>query len=533
MRADTFTTQLKLTQPAVGASTDTWRTKLNNDLGDLEAVFSSTGTSVAMNLDGAVIDSSVIGGTTPAAGTFTTLTANTSITGTLATAAQPNITSVGTLTGLTVAKGSVGTVGSFSGDDASGARALEIIASTTTNVGDTHTLNAKSTTGILKLATNNDTARMGVFSTGIGFYEDTGTTLKLFWNASDERLGIGTSSPARQFHLHNASGDNNLHITNNTTGATASDGFSIVSQSGSNSVILNQRESSNLIFHTGNVERARIDSSGNLLVGTTNSGLSSSSSATGINLIPNGASTFARSGGAVLYANRISTDGNIIQLRKDGTTVGSIGISGVDLIIDSPVTDSALALQWDDGGTTRKLQGYQTAFRMNTANDAAVDLGASNSRFKDLYLSGGAYVGGTAAANKLDDYEEGTWTPTITAYSGTNPTVSMTASGTYVKIGRFVTINVVMDSINVTGTKTGLSMISGLPFTVDSTGSGSWVANEVTMARPNQSTPHALGTGLGFLSANNGGGWSWENNNIYPSSGTGAMRITFPYFTNQ
>ncbi len=55
-----------------------------------------------LTMSGGTVVNSVIGGGTPASGTFTTLTANTSITGTLATSAQTNITSVGTLSSLTV-----------------------------------------------------------------------------------------------------------------------------------------------------------------------------------------------------------------------------------------------------------------------------------------------------------------------------------------------------------------------------------------------------------------------------------------------
>ena len=60
-------------------------------------------------------------------------------------------------------------------------------------------------------------------------------------------------------------------------------------------------------------------------------------------------------------------------------------------------------------------------------------------------LSGGVYVGGTSSANKLDDYEEGTFTCTIgyntsiTSATSANATTTVTAS--YIKIGRMVQVN--------------------------------------------------------------------------------------------
>jgi hypothetical protein len=95
----------------------------------------------------------------------------------------------------------------------------------------------------------------------------------------------------------------------------------------------------------------------------------------------------------------------------------------------------------------------------NTNSDAAIGTGHSATRFKDLYLSGGVYLGGTGAANKLDDYEEGTWTPTVAG--GTAGYQIRT--GRYTKIGNLVRLRcaVKLNSWSGTGTVT----ITGIPFT--------------------------------------------------------------------
>ena len=75
-----------------------------------------------------------------------------------------------------------------------------------------------------------------------------------------------------------------------------------------------------------------------------------------------------------------------------------------------------------------------------------------------------SFNGDTAASNALDDYEEGTWTPTFVR-STTNP--SYTASynhGTYVKIGRLVYYHCIIIVTAVSSQGSGNALVSGLPF---------------------------------------------------------------------
>ena len=82
----------------------------------------------------------------------------------------------------------------------------------------------------------------------------------------------------------------------------------------------------------------------------------------------------------------------------------------------------------------------------------------------DATLSGGVYLGGSGAANYLDDYEEGTWTPTI-AGSGTNPTATYShQTGKYVKVGNMVTVWCFLTLSSKSG-GSGTAYVGGLPFT--------------------------------------------------------------------
>jgi hypothetical protein len=102
-----------------------------------------------------------------------------------------------------------------------------------------------------------------------------------------------------------------------------------------------------------------------------------------------------------------------------------------------------------------------TASILPTA-DATSVLGGASNRYTNLFLSGGVYIGGTGSANLLDDYEEGTWTPTIDGES-TSPSVSYgDRTGKYTKVGSMVTVWADIQPTISGGS--GGAIIRGLPF---------------------------------------------------------------------
>lgn len=67
-------------------------------------------------------------------------------------------------------------------------------------------------------------------------------------------------------------------------------------------------------------------------------------------------------------------------------------------------------------------------------------------------------------ANTLDDYEEGTWTPSLTFGGGSTGLTYNTRNGTYTKVGNVVTIRCYF-ALSAKGSSTGAAVLGGLPFT--------------------------------------------------------------------
>ena len=267
---------------------------------------------------------------------------------------------------------------------------------------------------------------------------------------------------------------------------------------------------------------------GNVSVGTTSDSVYNDASGTGIAL--NAGQIQIAGTGTPLYANRQGSDGDIIDFRKDGTTVGRIGIEGGDSLYVQGGGSSGGGLLYH--GTAGKI----LPLRNSASIDATIDLGQDSRRFKDLYLSGGVYLGGTGAANKLEDYEEGTWTPAFISVNSTTPTGSFSHSGTYTKIGRLVTLigHMQINSSSTFVVGGGLLAITGQPFSAV-TGDGSYAMGSLTAHQwnPERNDRNDITiydtTRLGFLTSNDNSSWAWEQTGSLKN--TTVIRFTISYHT--
>jgi len=151
---------------------------------------------------------------------------------------------------------------------------------------------------------------------------------------------------------------------------------------GGTNLIQGSNSSNHILFKTNSNERMRLDSSGNLLVGKTASNIATE----GIELRANDDVMITQSGDVCLYLNRLSSDGSIVDLRKDGSTAGLIGSfdSGVNLYIGSG--DTGVTFNPNVNGILPHNPST------NAQLDNAIDLGYSSVRFKNAYFKGTVFA---------------------------------------------------------------------------------------------------------------------------------------------
>jgi hypothetical protein len=177
-----------------------------------------------------------------------------------------------------------------------------------------------------------------------------------------------------------------------------------------------------------------------------------------------------RTADALTSKMTITTAGNVgigtatptatLDARIAGTTSGAV------IKVGNVGTGDFGGLAVSDGGAY-PVQLYGSSLAFLTGNSAYA---SATEKVRILAGGGITFNGDTAAANALDDYEEGTWTMGV-SFDDLSVGVTYTANtGTYTKIGRQVTVNGLI-ILSSKGSSTGSVKITGLPFTIGNSNS--------------------------------------------------------------
>jgi hypothetical protein len=218
-----------------------------------------------------------------------------------------------------------------------------------------------------------------------------------------------------------------------------------------------------------------IDSSGNVLVGMA----AVSGSTDGLHFRPGIASGINVTNDHTIALNRKSTDGEILRFLKDSSLVGSIDVSS--------------------SGISIKL-------------------------------------GGTGSANALDDYEEGTWTPTFGG-AGSDPSSFSwnVQSGTYTKVGNQVFARAIVYPSSFSG-GSGNWNVRSLPFTANANSVGTmwWDRIRIQAGQAPGLVPRVLGTTsyMEFPEMNDGSGEASTRIQVDDLAGNFYLELSIVYTTD-
>jgi hypothetical protein len=240
---------------------------------------------------------------------------------------------------------------------------------------------------------------------------------------SSGRLGIGLTNPARALEVRGS-------IQASTAGGIQA---VLWSEAVTNVAGVGTNSSHAFAFLTSGSERARIDTSGNLLIG----GTTAPTSSTVKQVIQTASGGFA-------------------QFGVSGGTGGMLGAGGENLLFYT-YTGSL-------GSETYTERARIVPYGIQSTN--SISVGSATPSTSGAGITFPATQSASSNANTLDDYEEGTWTPTITfGGASVGVTYNTTFTGaTYTKIGNRVCVSGYLEVTNK-GSSTGDASIGNLPFT--------------------------------------------------------------------